>query len=892
MTTPDFSWIETHGQISDYLLTKEHNQIELITLLKKAGATIFQDQEVEGQFVEMKEIDPFTFFCYIYKYGSDKRLSILQKIAKEIHAKAPTGESGVPSSNAQKVWLFPYEFNRNDNEIQRLWDFFKQVKSNEISNETFADILKIKNIGKTKLTEALFYVDPNRFLPINSPIISYLKNQFKLDIKFDTYTEYVNVLSKVKESIKLPFYELSYQAWLVESKKTIEINYWVFQANPKYYDTESALKADVLKTWRVSQFKKEIKADDKVILWITGNKAGIYALAKVCSDVHKINDTREELEFYVDKTNLDEDKEVDGVELDLEYNLVSSPILKDKILAHPDLKSLKQGIQGTNFKATEKEYNAILKLIDMSYYDELIRFLHQAKTTDLKTSSYLSNYLGVKVKVSFGQGGLANVPWISFLRDGQTTQNGIYPVYLFYKDIDLLILAYGISETKIPEVNWSLTNPKSIIKYFSENNLGFPFRYGKSYIFKAYKTNELPQKETLDNDLFEIVQYYKSFQLKKITQEPLSKSIDFSYKSFIQSISDSNLFFAENLITRFSSTLLTKPFVILTGLSGSGKTKLAHAFAMWISENDTQYKIVPVGADWTNREPLLGYPNALQEKAYVRPDSGVLDLILVAKEHSEKPYFLILDEMNLSHVERYFADFLSAMESGEEVLLHAGSDDWDGVPAKICLPKNLFIVGTVNIDETTYMFSPKVLDRANVLEFRVTETEMGDYLKKSKSLQLSELKGQGAAMGSGFLEIAMDNQLVSEKANQMADVLLKFFVELKKAGAEFGYRSASEIKRFAAVVEKTAPEWTLDEITDAAIMQKLLPKLHGSRRKLEPILKTLAGLCLKEGEKPEEYLALNGDADPAKALYPISLEKIQRMYRGLIDNGFTSYAEA
>ncbi len=891
MTTPDFSWIETHRQISDYLLTKEHNQIELITLLKKAGATIFQDQEVEGQFVEMKEIDPFTFFCYIYKYGSDKRLSILQKIAKEIHVKAPTGESGVPSSNAQKVWLFPYKFNRKDNEIQRLWDFFKQVKSNNISNETFADILKIRNIGKTKLTEALFYVDPNRFLPINSPVLSYLKNQFKLDIKFDTYIEYINVLNQVKESVKLPFYELSYKAWLVESKKTIDINYWVFQANPKYYDTESALKAGVLKTWRVSQFKKEIKTGDKVILWITGDKAGIYALATVNSEVHKINDVPEEIEFYIDKTDMD--KEVDGVELELEYNLANSPIFKDNILTHPVLKELKQGIRGTNLKATKKEYNEILKLIDnMSYYNELIKFLQQAKTTELKTSHYLSDYLGLKVKVSFGQGGLANVPWISFLRDGQTTQNGIYPVYLFYKDIDLLILAYGISETKIPEVNWSLANPKSIVKYFSENNLGFPFRYGKSFVFKAYNTNKLPQKDILENDLFEIVKYYKSVQLKEIIQESLTKSIDFSYKSFIQSIIDSNLFFAENLITRFTSSLLTKPFVILTGLSGSGKTKLAQAFAMWISENETQYKIVPVGADWTNREPLLGYPNALQEKAYVRPDSGVLDLILAANEHSEKPYFLILDEMNLSHVERYFADFLSTMESGEEVLLHAGDEDWQGVPAKICLPKNLFIVGTVNIDETTYMFSPKVLDRANVIEFRVTEAEMTEYLKNSKPQKMDELIGQGKTMGSNFLELALDKELASEKGAQITDVLLKFFTELKKAGAEFGYRSASEIKRFAAVVEKTAPEWTTEDITDAAIMQKLLPKLHGSRRKLEPVLKTLIGLCIVEGAKPEEYLTYNTEADVANVLYPVSLEKIQRMYRGLIDNGFTSYAEA
>ena len=91
-----------------------------------------------------------------------------------------------------------------------------------------------------------------------------------------------------------------------------------------------------------------------------------------------------------------------------------------------------------------------------------------------------------------------------------------------------------------------------------------------------------------------------------------------------------------------------------------------------------------VGADWTSNENLLGYPDALQPGKYRRPDNGALDIILAAKSDSKRPYFLILDEMNLSHVERYFADFLSAMESGEPVHLHDETDDsWNSVPAKL-----------------------------------------------------------------------------------------------------------------------------------------------------------------------------------------------------------------
>lgn len=373
-------------------------------------------------------------------------------------------------------------------------------------------------------------------------------------------------------------------------------------------------------------------------------------------------------------------------------------------------------------------------------------------------------------------------------------------------------------------------------------------------------------------------------------------------KSLIVSLHDSGIQIQDKLVARFTSSLLTKPFVILTGLSGSGKTKLAQAFAMWICEKEAegeinkQYCIVPVGADWTNREPLLGFPNALKNNEYVKPENKVLDLILEANKNNNKPYFLILDEMNLSHVERYFADFLSVMESKTEIALHYGTGEWNGVPSKIGFPKNLFIIGTVNIDETTYMFSPKVLDRANVIEFRVTAIEMAKYLTDFSEIKLEILKGMGKEMANNFIQLALDKHIIENEKERglIIESLNNFFSELKKCGAEFGYRSAYEIIRFTGVAKKLDASWEDEEIIDAAIMQKLLPKVHGSRRKLEPILKRLGTLCLQNDEKIEDYISKSeiDFEEKTKIKYPISLEKILRMYQNLISNGFTSYAEA
>jgi len=525
------------------------------------------------------------------------------------------------------------------------------------------------------------------------------------------------------------------------------------------------------------------------------------------------------------------------------------------------------------------------------FYDQLLLFLEQAKTDNLKTKQYLKEYAGTKVKVSFGQGTTARVPWISFLLPPHTTSSGIYPVYLYYKNLDLLILAYGVSETNSPDMQWNEIVSEGTIKEYLEQQVGqTPEKYGSSYVYKAYDANDLPSEQMINNDLNNLItQYKQQFSVPDAAEN--QTQITFSATSFQADLSKAGLNYSSQLVTRFIASLLTKPFLILTGLSGSGKTKLAQAFAQWICEDSNQYRIVPVGADWTNREPLLGYPNALNPEEYVQPDSGVLELILRANENSHQQHFLILDEMNLSHVERYFADFLSVMESQQQIALHS-SATIKGVPQELPLPRNLFLIGTVNIDETTNMFSPKVLDRANIIEFRISANEMLSYLEEPKPLNMPALTAQGANMTQDFLRLSQQPAVISEGANHT--ILLELFTALQKAGAEFGYRTAGEIQRLGQQLTQLAPDMLNDEKMDIAVMQKLLPKLHGSRRKLVPVLTKLATLCVNTPLDVQKDIFDREDFDfnEERVRYPLSLEKIIRMYKGAVDNGFASFAEA
>lgn len=375
-------------------------------------------------------------------------------------------------------------------------------------------------------------------------------------------------------------------------------------------------------------------------------------------------------------------------------------------------------------------------------------------------------------------------------------------------------------------------------------------------------------------------------------------------QEFVQNAEKDGLYFSAFLTKRYIASLATKPFVIFTGLSGSGKTKLTQTFAKWICESDQQYKIIPVGADWTNREPLLGYPNSLDPSKYVLPDNGALDLILAAIEDAKdkelkdcKPFFLILDEMNLSHVERYFADFLSGMESKEAISLYTGNDrkDENGrlIPKVITLPPNLFMVGTVNIDETTYMFSPKVLDRANTIEFRIDNEDIIRFFDVTVDKPGELIDGKGSSY-SGDLMAFVSKQ--SEQSNPHQKQLLEFFKALQPIGAEFGYRTANEMNRLISFLEILGLEKS-ESALDVAVMQKLLPKLHGSRTKLNKVLPILASFCFKSCNTDQaksfldEFKQEGKLKSEAKPILPLSFTKIARMYAAAQENGFASYAE-
>lgn len=361
MTENKFSWVETHKELTQFLSTKENSQKELINLLKSVGINPFNDKAKLGEHdTELDEIDPFTFFCYIYKYGPKRRLKYLQKIAETLNISIPNDDSGIPSANAQLVWLFPYKYERVNNEIDRLWDFFNKAINNNVTNNDFADVLTIRNVAKAKITEALFNINPEKYFPINGPTKEYLKNELGIAPSFETYSDYIALLESIKSKISIPFYELSYKAWKWKDKREI-VNYWVFQGNPKIFNIVGSLNDNKLTTWSVKAHEDKIKVGDKIILWVTGNEQGCYALGEVTSEVYEGPDEEDQIKYYTEQSKNEISKRV---KIKVTNNLSNNPLRIEEIENIPELKDLKVGNQGTNFSASEEEYTTLLGLID------------------------------------------------------------------------------------------------------------------------------------------------------------------------------------------------------------------------------------------------------------------------------------------------------------------------------------------------------------------------------------------------------------------------------------------------------------------------------------------------------------------------------------------------
>lgn len=534
---------------------------------------------------------------------------------------------------------------------------------------------------------------------------------------------------------------------------------------------------------------------------------------------------------------------------------------------------------------------------------------------------------------SVGQGNWAMVPWLCvFDRKITTTATkGVYIVYLLAKDGNSLYLTFNQGCTDIRNNGNSKTETIKIMRkkaneiasnidnrgFATDENIDLGDRltelgemYQKGTIFyKKYIRGNVPEEAELQDDLAKMMAIYREYVEGKIDQrleiisesEPQggekkldTKGVIFGIKKYIESKGFS---YNEDLIEDFYLSLKSKPFVILAGTSGTGKTRLVKLFAEAIGATSAEgggngrYKLVSVRPDWSDSSDLFGHTNLKGEFI----PGVIIDFIKNACENLEEPYFLCLDEMNLARVEYYLSEFLSIIETRrfvngrimtDQIILDREAKKEYG---ELILPENLYVVGTVNMDETTFPFSKKVLDRANTIEF--------SYVDFEPKFDITVENIEPVLQNNKFLKakyITLKTDIKKEQQSLAIEVcreLQAINTILQEANAHVGYRIRDEIV-FYILYNAEADLLKYNDALDNEIMQKILPRIQGSSILTKELLCKLfekfagdfSGLTQDLIWKQMDAFISRGDC-----IYTKSAKKICYMMRRYEEDGFTSY---
>jgi len=372
--------------------------------------------------------------------------------------------------------------------------------------------------------------------------------------------------------------------------------------------------------------------------------------------------------------------------------------------------------------------------------------------------------------------------------------------------------------------------------------------------------------------------------------------------------------FAFNIgvLRAFYASLRAKPFVILAGNSGTGKSRLVRLFAQagGATTANGQFTMIPVRPDWNDSSELLGF---FDLNGDFIPGQLIAPLLL-AHRNPKKPFFVCLDEMNLARVEHYFSDFLSIIESRryessivttDPILkeAHLQKMKADGLsPAALealnhlkgrgqamSLPANLYVVGTVNMDETTQPFSRKVLDRANTIEFNDIDLLQG-LDEEGGASEVPPLELEQSFFRPEFTTLNDMLPLHRGKAKEIAQIICDLNRNLGLAGFEVGYRVRDEAISFAIYASDAG--LNDEEINAAIVLQKILPRVQGSSPRVEKLLMSLLKRLKGEADVPDQNdseldqkLAILRTDDNASAI----VRKIAGMLILFREENFTSF---
>ncbi|HRE89093.1 MAG TPA: DUF3578 domain-containing protein [Myxococcota bacterium] len=543
----------------------------------------------------------------------------------------------------------------------------------------------------------------------------------------------------------------------------------------------------------------------------------------------------------------------------------------------------------------------------------------------------------IAVKGSVGQGNWATVPWLALMDDRltETTQQGTYLVYLFRADMSgvYATLNQGVTQLK-KSLGWTAAKKRLIevaqglqVRFGERLRPGFTCGEGidlratglggeyeaSTVAWRLYERGNLPSPAELVEDLRRLLAVYDELASKTEGPMPADDAVPpdgIATRPLAVALRERGFTFEPWQVAAFVHALRTKPFVILAGISGTGKSKLP----VLVGElTGAKVHLVPVRPDWTDSADLIGYTNL--QGTFV--PGRLLEIAKAAIQGPEIQHLVVLDEMNLARVEQYFAEVLSLIEDrvwseagprSRAALAPSASDEW----REVYLPANLAIVGTVNMDETTHGFSRKVLDRAFTLE--MSSVDLSDWRARERS-ETGEVRWplngwRPRGLRPSELDALTERDI--ERVDQVIEVLTDVNEVLTIAQLQVGYRVRDEVALFLLHADADKEGFAAADPMDLALNMKVLPRIQGGSGAVREILQRLllwsAGKFAREAKPTQRMERMAGLVDPDEvervltqwrgagrrdaldgARYPRTAARLCLMWERLQTDGFTSY---
>jgi hypothetical protein len=553
----------------------------------------------------------------------------------------------------------------------------------------------------------------------------------------------------------------------------------------------------------------------------------------------------------------------------------------------------------------------------------------------------------LQVKWGVGKGSWASVPWIAFLdsRETNSTQYGVYPVYLFREDLSGVCLAlnqgiprlrgkHGTQASRriLRDRAERLLHDRSSLKSLTaagfcldnKIDLHISGRLEKDYeastiTHKLYTRGDISNDAEMLKDLQELLlvydQYLEQQSFREVETPPPTiltgpphedVEIASAVHEVIAYISDRGFIYQPYQIAQYITALRTKPFVILAGITGTGKSKLG---ALVAEATGGASETIPVRPNWNDSAEVLGYTN-LEGKFQPSP---VLRIAHAATANPSQFVTCIMDEMNLARVEEYFAEYLSKIEyrypqekGGFRTapLLGQTLNEADAEWGEVGIPGNLAIVGTVNMDESTMDFSRKVIDRAFTIE--LSEIDLARWQRNGQ--RVSNRTARTWPMTWWHPLHIRPAELVNPTDEQLSDIKLAIDVvqavnKLLPQRLKVAYRTRDEIVFYLlhgrqisdAFVDR---EGNAVDPLDLALQMKILPRIIGDTEAIGRCVSDLLGWAISgvRFESDDEvnsiikrWEAAGRPSSLKKSNYPRLAARLCLMWQARQENRFTSY---